>query len=157
MVFDTFWSRALKQPDRIALIEDDGSTVSAGMLFGAANQLVHGLRARGLRPGGAIAAVLPNSRQAYELYLAVQQAGWYLVPINYHLVGSEIAYILRDCEAGALIFHERYAAACEAAIVEARLPPSRAFVVGARPGFPSFESLKAGQPTALPEDRTLGQ
>jgi long-chain acyl-CoA synthetase len=156
MAFDNFWARAQREPDRVALIEADARTVSAGALLASANQVVHGLRALGLKPGAVVAAVLPNGRAAYELVLAIQQAGWYLVPINYHLVGPEVAYILQDCEASAYVFHERYAEVCEAAVAEAGIPAERAFVVGARPGFPTYESLKAGQPTTLPADRVLG-
>src|SRR5215213_8896511 len=156
MAFNSFWSRAAQQPGHVALIEPNRRAVTAGDLLANANRLVHGLRALGLQPGDVIAAVLPSSVEAYELILAIQQAGWYLVPINFHLVGPEIAYILKDCEASAFVFHERYAPACEAAIAEAKLPAERVFVVGARPGFASYESLKAGQPTGQPGDRVLG-
>jgi len=156
MAFDNFWSRAQREPDRVALIEAAGRTTSAGALLASANQVVHGLRARGLGRGAVLAAVLPNCREAYELILAIQQAGWYLVPINFHLVGPEIAYILQDCEASAFVFHERYAPACEAAVAEAGLSPERVFVVGARPGFQSYDSLKADLPTDVPGERALG-
>src|SRR4051812_17532438 len=108
MRFENFWSRAQQQPDRVALIEAGDRKITTGELLASANQLVHGLRALGLRPGDVIAAVLPNCQEAYELYLAMQQAGWYLVPINFHLVGPEIAYILQDCEASVFVFHERF-------------------------------------------------
>src|SRR4051812_48742978 len=112
MAFGNFWGFAAEHPAHAAIVEDDGSVVSAGELLARANQLVHGLRALGLRRGDAIAAVLPSSRQAFELYLTMQQAGWYLVPINYHLVGPEIAYILQDCEAKVAVVHEQFAAEC---------------------------------------------
>src|SRR5687767_15268411 len=46
--------------------------------------------------------------RSVEVYLAVMQAGWYLVPINYHLTAPEIAYILQDSEAKAFISEARY-------------------------------------------------
>src|SRR4051794_28368980 len=156
MVFDNFWSRALREPDRVALVEADERTTTAGELLASANRVVHGLRALGLRKGAVVAAVLPNCREAYELVMAIQQAGWYLVPINFHLVGPEIAYILQDCEVGAFVFHERYAPACEAAIEEVGLPAQRAFVVGSRPGFQTYDSLKVGHSRSLPIERALG-
>src|SRR5512132_1448105 len=122
MAFENFWERAARDPSHVAVIEPDGHEVSAGELLASANQLVHGLRQLGLQPGDAIAAVLPNSLPAYEIYLAMQQAGWYLTPINFHLVGPEIAYILQDCEAKAFFAHERFAAACIAAADEAGVP-----------------------------------
>ena len=110
MAFENFWERAAADPSHTAVIEPNGNRVRAGDLLASANQVVHGLRALGLKPGDAIAAVLPSSLEAYEVYLGMQQAGWYLTPINFHLVGPEIAYILQDCEAQASPFaHERFA------------------------------------------------
>ena len=51
--------------------------------------------------------MLPNSREAMELFLAMQQVGLYLTPINFHLVGPEIAYILQDCEADAALYQAK--------------------------------------------------
>jgi long-chain acyl-CoA synthetase len=156
MPFDNFWGFATKRPERPALIEPDERVVTTGELLESANRLVHGLRGLGLRRGDVIAAVLPNSRQAYELCLAMQQAGWYLVPINFHLVGPEIAYILQDCEAKVFVVHERFAEACAAAVDEAGFPRSRAFAVGSILGFRRYEELQSGQPATSPDHRTLG-
>jgi long-chain acyl-CoA synthetase len=156
MAFTNFWGFAASNPAHIALIEPDGHLVNVGELLASANRLVHGMRALGLQRGDVIAAVLPNSREAYELYLAMQQAGWYLVPINYHLIAPEIAYILRDCEAKLFVAHERFAEACRAAVAEADLPLSRAFAVGEIPGFRPYAELQADQPADTPTNRELG-
>jgi long-chain acyl-CoA synthetase len=157
MAFPTFWTLAADTPDYPVAVEPDGHVVPAGDLLASANQLVHGLRHQGLQPGQAIAAVLPNSLAAYELFLAMQQAGWYLVPINFHLVGPEIAYILQDCEAQVFVAHARFGEACRAAVDEAGFPLDRAFAVGGEiPGFRPYADLKAGQPTSTPADRRLG-
>ncbi|HSS12056.1 MAG TPA: acyl-CoA synthetase [Acidimicrobiales bacterium] len=154
-----FWAIATEDPTRLALVEPDGREVSAGELLASANQLVHGLRERGLRPGDAIAMVLPNGAEVFELYLAALQAGWYLVPINHHLVGPEIAYIVADCEAKAFIGHERFAEACAAAADEIGVPKEARFAVSGGPGIPGFhpyEELKEGQSGDTPSDRTTG-
>jgi long-chain acyl-CoA synthetase len=156
MAFANFWGFAEDHPASTALIEPDGQAVTAGELLMSAHQLVHGLRALGLRRGDVIAALLPNSTEAYELYLAMQQAGWYLVPINYHLVGSEIAYILKDSGAAVFVCHERFGTECAAAVDEAGLPLSRVFAVGEVQRLRSFDELKDGQPTSWPADRELG-
>ncbi len=156
MGFDNFWERAAHRPDHLAVVEADGNMVTAGDLLASANQLVHGLRAAGLRPGDAIAAVLPNSLQAYEIYLAMQQAGWYLTPINFHLVGPEIAYILQDCEARAFFADARFASACAVAADEAGIAAEARFGIGAIDGFRAYDDLKVDQPTSTPEQRTLG-
>ena len=107
-----FWKLAEEDPDRLAVVDPSGREVTYGELFAESNRLVHGLRALGLTTGDGVAAVLPNGVEMFALYFAAMQAGWYLTPINHHLVGPEIAYIVQDCEAGAFIGHERYGDAC---------------------------------------------
>ena len=151
-----FWSIAGDDPDYLAVVDPDGREVRAGELLASSNQLVHGLRDLGLQPGDVVAMVLPNSVEVLELYLAVLQAGWYLVPVNFHLVGPEIAYIVQDCEAKVLVTHERFADIATAAADEIDFPKEGRFAVGNVAGFRSYEELKDGRPTTLPEDRTTG-
>jgi long-chain acyl-CoA synthetase len=101
--------------------------------------------------------LLPNSREVFELYLAVLQAGFYLVPINWHLVGPEIAYIVQDSEAKAFVAHARLADAAVAAADELDFPAEGRIAVGGDiPGFRPYASLQEGQPDTTPEDRTTG-
>ena len=102
-----FWSIAQADPAHLAVVDADERLISAGELHASANQVVHGLREIGLQPGDAVAMLLPNRVEVFELYLAVLQAGFYLVPINWHLVGPEIAYIVADCEAKAYVADAR--------------------------------------------------
>ena len=152
-----FWNLAQKSPDRVALIEPDGRRLTAGELLANANRLVHALRARGLKQGDGIAAVLPNGAPMIELYLAAGQAGWYLTPINHHLTAPEIAYILQDSGAKVFIGAERFANACQGAAEEARLPARARFAVGSVAGFAAYNALKEGQPDSLPQERCAGQ
>jgi long-chain acyl-CoA synthetase len=151
-----FWTIAQQHPDQTAVIDPDGAEVSYGELLGRANQIVGGLRELGLQVGDAVAMVLPNSTAVFELSLACLQAGFYLVPINHHLVGPEIAYIVGDCEAKVFIGHERFAEVCAAAADELDFPKEGRFAVGDIPGFRPYDDLKAGQPATLPADRTTG-
>ncbi|MGH9048564.1 MAG: acyl-CoA synthetase [Acidimicrobiia bacterium] len=151
-----FWSIAQEDPDHLAVVDPDEREISAGELLASCNQLVHGLRDLGLQQGDAIAMVLPNGVEVFELYLAVLQAGFYLVPINTHLVGPEIAYIVQDCEAKAFVVHERFSGVCIAAADEIDFPKDGRFAVGDVPGFRSYDELKDGQPATLPDNRTTG-
>lgn len=151
-----FWAMAAEDPAHLALVEPDGREISAGELLARANRLVHGLRALGLEPGDAVATVLPNGAEFYEVYLACLQAGWYLVPINNHLVGPEIAYIIDNCEAKALIGHERFASACTAAVDEISYDHKRRFAVGDIADFRPYAELIEGQPDTLPDNRLAG-
>ncbi|KAA0234019.1 MAG: Long-chain-fatty-acid--CoA ligase FadD13 [Acidimicrobiales bacterium] len=151
-----FWRNAEADPDRVALVTADGAEHTAGRLLSRANQLVHGLRAQGMKPGDTLAVVQPNAPEMIEIYLAALQAGWYLTPINHHLVGPEIAYIVDDSDARVFIGHERFAGECAAAQEEFDLSAGACFAVGEVPGFQPFADLWEGQATSTPEGRTAG-
>ncbi len=151
-----FWALAQEDPDYLALVTPDGDEVPAGELLGRANQLVHALRAQGLAVGDRVATLLPNGAEMIEIYLAALQAGWYLVPINFHLVAPEVAYILKDSGAKVFVSDERFVDAAKAAADEAGIPPDGRLAVGDVPGFASFAAVRDAQPTTLPEDRTIG-
>src|SRR5215470_3647257 len=152
-----FWNLAQQDPSHLALVTPDDERLTAGELLARANRLVHGLRALGLGKGDVVATVLPNDAPMIELYLACAQAGLYLVPINHHLTGPEIAYIVRDSGAKAFVGDARFAATCRAAADEIGFPERMRFAVGVVPGFRAYDELGAGQPDALPDDRTAGQ
>jgi long-chain acyl-CoA synthetase len=151
-----FWALAQEDPDYLALVTPDGEEVPAGVLLGHANQLVHALRAQGVGVGDVVATVLPNCAEMIEVYLAALQAGWYLVPINHHLVGPEIAYILKDSGAKVFVAHERFAEASIAAADEAGIPAAGRLAVGPVDGFTSYAATRDAHPTTLPGDRTIG-
>ena len=139
-----FWERAQEDPGWLAVVEPDGTEHTAGDLLGRVNQLVHALRARGLRAGDGITALVPNGIAPVELYLAALQAGWYYTPINWHLAGPEIAYIVRDSEAKAFFVHERFAQTGRAAADEAGLPARARFALRRRPGLPAGRRAARG-------------
>ncbi|MFD4575491.1 AMP-binding protein [Streptomyces sp. NPDC058417] len=147
-----FWAQAAADPDRPVLAAADGARWSAGRLLADANRLVHGLRAAGLERGDAFAVVLPNTPE----FLTASQAGFYLVPVNHHLVGPEIAWIVADSGAKVLVAHERYAEQARRAADEAALPADRRYAVDPAEGFRPYAELLDGQPESAPADRTLG-
>ena len=151
-----FWAQAGADPDRTVLYAPDGEAWTAGRLHADVNKLVHGLRAAGLERGDAFAVVLPNGVEFFTAYLAASQAGFYLVPVNHHLVGPEIAWIVADSGAKVLIAHERFAEQAVAAADEAELPAEHRYAVGAVDGFRPYRQLLDGQPESAPDDRTLG-
>ena len=151
-----FWALAHEDPDHLAVVSPDGTELSAGEVLARSNQVVHALRAKGVGVGDVVATVLPNGIEMVELYLAALQAGWYLVPINHHLVAAEIGYILSDAEAKVFVAHERFAAECAAAADDAGVPAAGRLSVGSVPGFSSFADARAAAPTTDPDDRTIG-
>jgi long-chain acyl-CoA synthetase len=151
-----FWALAHADPDHLAVVSPDGTELSAGEVLARSNQVVHALRAKGVGVGDVVATVLPNGIEMVELYLAALQAGWYLVPINHHLVAAEIGYILSDAEAKVLVAHERFAGECAAAADDAGVPAAGRLAVGSVPGFSSFADARAAAPATDPDDRTIG-
>jgi long-chain acyl-CoA synthetase len=152
-----FWRLAARDPGHLALVGPEGREVPAGELLAEANRVTHGLRALGLGEGDVVATVLPNGVAMIEVYLAATQAGLYLVPVNHHLTAPEIAYVLQDSGAKAVVASARYAAVCREAVGAAGLRPEACFAVGPVPGFRPYEELKTGQPVSLPEGRAAGQ
>lgn len=151
-----FWNIATDDPDRVAVVEPDHTEHTAGELLSACNQVVHGLRDLGLDKGDVVAVLMPNGAPFLEVLLATAQAGWHLVPVNYHLVGPEIAYIVEDSGAKAFITHEAFAHEAARAVAEVSLPADARLAVGQVPGFRAYDELKAGRPTTRPEDRASG-
>ena len=151
-----FWRHAQRDPAAPALVDPQGREWTRGELLALSNQIVHGLRARGLTRGDAVAVCLPNCAEFYAIYLACLQAGWYLTPINWHLAGPEIAYIVDDSGANAFVGHARVGETCAKAAQEIGFRPDGRFAIGAVAGFRPFSELIAEQDAQLPDARCAG-
>src|SRR5215213_6600447 len=64
-----------------------------------------GLKALGLRSGAPVAMMLRNDFAFFEVSGAAGAIGSPVVPINWHLKAEEVAYILADSGARALVCH----------------------------------------------------
>lgn len=151
-----FWRLAQADPGWIAAVDPDGTEHRAGDLLARSNRLVHGLRELGLEPGDGICGLVPNGADGLVLYLAALQAGWYYTPINWHLTGPEIGYIVSDSEAKAFFVHPRFLQ--EGARGAEAIEPHRRFLLGdgGQDGFRPASELTAGQPDTAPPGRTAG-
>jgi long-chain acyl-CoA synthetase len=154
------WTIAAQTPDRPAVIEPDGTVVSYAELAARADRIGRGLQALGLRPGDAVAGMLPNGSAALALFFAAIQTGLYVVPVNWHLAAAEVAYILGDSGAGAFVADERFADVATAAADLAGIGPEARFAVGPNPGvtFPGFAPLSelGADGEGRPSPRTAG-
>ncbi|MDT7558828.1 MAG: long-chain acyl-CoA synthetase, partial [Pseudonocardiales bacterium] len=90
------WNIAGQEPDRTAVVDPGGGTVSYGELAAAADRYARGLHQMGLRAGDAIVLMMPNCAEMLAVHFAALQTGLYIVAVNWHLVGPEVAYILSD-------------------------------------------------------------
>ncbi|HET8583264.1 MAG TPA: acyl-CoA synthetase [Jatrophihabitans sp.] len=146
------WNIARDRPGLLAVIDPGGREVSYGELAGLADRYGRGLQQLGLRAGDCVVVLLPNTIELLALYFAALESGLYIVPVNWHLTGPEIGYIVEDSEAKAFVGHERFGEA--ATIAAAGLPASARFAIGDVPGFRPLAELEAAG--GRPDDRTQG-
>ncbi|WP_426571968.1 acyl-CoA synthetase [Aquihabitans sp. McL0605] len=151
-----FWRLAEADPGHLALVGPEGTELTAGELLERANRAAHGFRALGLQGGDTVAVLMPNSTELIELYLGALQVGLYFTPVNWHLVGPEVAYILGDSDAKVFIAHERFAEVATNAAAEAGFSAEASFAVGTIEGFRPVAELTDGQPSTDPEGRSTG-
>ena len=98
-----FWKIAEADPGHLAVVDPVADEMTYGELAALSNRVVRGLRALGLERGDQVTTVLPNGFEQVAVALAAFQSGFYYTPVNWHLVGPEIAYIVNDSESKVLI------------------------------------------------------
>jgi long-chain acyl-CoA synthetase len=109
---------AARQPDRPAFVSPHGDRTFAE-LNAEANRLARALRRRGVRPGDAVAAMIPNRVEFATVLMAALRTGLRFTPINWHLTADEAAYIVDNCEARAFVADRRFAAVAAGAARQA--------------------------------------
>ena len=147
-----------KKPDETALIDEFGTT-SWVEINQPVNRLIDRLRSAGLQTGDIFSVFSGNRREYYEAFAAASHAGWLLVPINWHGVAEEVAYILADSGSKALIADTRFAdVACQAVSHKDAPQLNVSLMVGgeAPVGFLEYESYLAQGSAEEPDDQSLG-
>jgi len=123
------------------------------------NRLIDALRGRGVAAGDTLAILSGNRREYYEVMAAASQAGWRYVPINWHWVAEEVAYVLENSGAVALIVEGRYTDVARQALATATSSPPRIAVAVDGPAeapFIDYERLLAKGSPSEPTDQCLG-
>jgi long-chain acyl-CoA synthetase len=103
---------------RVALRFDERS-LDYVSLQEQANRLGSALRRRGLVRGDRVALYMRNNAEYVSALFGVLKAGMVVVPVNAKLSPDELAFILGDSGARALVFGEEKADVVEAALCEA--------------------------------------
>jgi acyl-CoA synthetase (AMP-forming)/AMP-acid ligase II len=83
-------------------------------------RLANALLGLGLGKGNRVAVLAYNCVEWLEIYAAT--AGLVTVPVNFRLVGSEIAYIVENCEAAAFIVEDALVETVEQVRAELSVP-----------------------------------
>jgi acyl-CoA synthetase (AMP-forming)/AMP-acid ligase II len=140
---DAIASHARLRPDHVGA-RDSRRSLTFAQWNERATRLANGLLALGLRKGDRVALLAYNCVEWLEIYVALARAGLVAVPINFRLLAPEIAYIVDNSEARALIVQEDLRER-----VESLRPTLQAGCCihfgGATPrGWNGYESLVAG-------------
>ncbi|MFA1547848.1 AMP-binding protein [Actinomadura chokoriensis] len=150
-----FYQIAQNHPERRAVLAP-GGPVTYGELHAEVNRLSHALGDIGLRPGDALATVLGNRREFLTVMLAAMQSGLYLVPVSRHLATPEIAYILADSGAKAVVTESGFAGQVARAADEAGLPAAGRVSADPAEGYRSMAGLCAAGSADPPGKRQMG-
>ncbi len=99
---DQLARHARTSPD-VAALRFDGAGRSYAELDERVTRLARALRERGVGTGDRIAVLALNGMETWEAYLAGVRLGAIVVPVNFRLVADEVAYVLTDSGAVALV------------------------------------------------------
>ena len=107
---EMFSRRAAETPDGLAIV-DGARRLTWAEWDKEVRRLAGGLRCAGLRPGDPVVTVLSNRMECATLYWACQFLGLIFTPYTWRASAADIAFVVDDSEARALVFEDRSAAA----------------------------------------------
>lgn len=149
---------AAREGADLALVDEAGETTWS-QLDERVNRVVNALRAAGLETGDTIALMVGNRREVFEVNLAAMHGGWVVVPVNWHWVADELAYVVDDSDAKALIVEGRFRDVAVRAVEDARTARCAVRVMideAPTDGFESYESMLAAASAEEPSDQLSG-
>jgi long-chain acyl-CoA synthetase len=133
---------ARREPGRTALVFGDRRFTYAE-LDREAGRVAAGLARLGIRPGERVCLHLANRPDFVVAYYGCQKLGVTAVALNVTYVRDELAYIVRDSEAAAILSGPPFAAQLPA---PGETPSVRVWVGTGEPGSVAFEALPADPP-----------
>ncbi|HEY4017550.1 MAG TPA: acyl-CoA synthetase, partial [Pseudonocardiaceae bacterium] len=108
---------AARHPDRPAIIDGD-TRLTFAEFDACVDRVANAIAAGGIGKGERIAVLSHNCWQFAVLAFATARRGVVLVPVNFMLGATEIAYILDDCGAVAFVAEDGLSTTAEAATAE---------------------------------------
>ena len=90
------------RPDAVAFV-DPHRRATFGEIDARVTRLANALAQRGIGPGDRVAVLGLNSLELVETWFAALRLGAIVVPLNFRLVAEEIAYLLTDSGATAVV------------------------------------------------------
>jgi len=140
-------------PDRIG-VRDLERSMTFSEWNRRACRLANALLGLGLRKGDRVAVLAYNCVEWAEIYAAAAKAGIVAVPINFRLIANEVAFVVEDAEAAAVIAEDGLHTVIEEARDRLSVPaPNSVHFGGAAPptGWRAYEDLLARASDAEPD------
>ena len=101
-VADGLLASARRLPDKVAVLAG-GDRTTYGQLAERSGRAAAALQAQGLAPGDRVALILGNTVAYIEAFYGALRAGLVVVSVNTQLTEPELAHILTDCGARAVV------------------------------------------------------
>ncbi len=146
-------AHARRNPEQIALALGSERR-SYGELNARVNRLANGFATQGIGAGDKIALMLGNGFEFFEVSQAAAKLGAVATPVNYHFKSAEVAYIVDDSDAKALVFGADFVRPDALAPILPQLRQARLqlCVAGEPPaGAIDYDGFVASQPDTEPE------
>lgn len=140
-------THAAVDPDRPAVVvAATGETMTYGELDGGSARLARWLGEQGLRRGDVIALLCENTPRFFEVYWAALRSGLYVTAVNWHLAPSEVAYIVKDSGAAALVVSGAQRELAEAIVDDTPALKIRLAFGGSVVGYADYDETLRGTP-----------
>ena len=120
-------------------------------------RLARYLRSVGLKRGDALAINLENRLEFFVATWAALRSGLYLVTVNQFLPSHDVAYIVADCGAKALITSDRLSKVAGELLSLIEQCPHRLIIGGELAGWESYEAAIEGQSIEPLDDERQGE
>jgi amino acid adenylation domain-containing protein len=104
---DYLESSAAQYPDKVAVFDPSGRTITYGLLNQQADALAGFLCAKGVKRGDRVGVVLPKSIDAVVALFGILKAGAAYVPVDYLAPAKRGQRILGDCRVRAVVIDSR--------------------------------------------------
>jgi long-chain acyl-CoA synthetase len=108
-VLELLQARVIANPTKVFLLsEADGRSYTYERFNDAVDRVAAMLQAKGLHRGDVVSLLMPNSVEYVIAYFACWRLGALAGPINSLLKSQEIAYVMSNSEAKALLVHSQF-------------------------------------------------
>jgi len=147
----------MEKGDVVAIADEFGSTTWR-QLDERVRRLINGLKDSGIGPGDTIAMMMGNRRECFEIFQASAHLGVTYVPVNWHWVADELAYVIEDADVKVLLVGDRFSDIAIEALTDNRAQNVQLTLeVGkSNEGLTNYEEFLSSSATDdLPSDQQL--